>query len=78
MRNLLFSHTLRNSQSSFTLNGLAILITMEFQWKCSICCSTNISQGQRGTDESLMLKTAVRPQEFVLLFVYALLIIDGI
>ena len=36
------------------------------------------SQGQRGADESLMLETAVRPQEFVLLFVYALLIIIGI
>jgi hypothetical protein len=32
----------------------------------------NISQGQRGADESLMLETAVRPQEFFLLFVYAL------
>ena len=30
------------------------------------------SQGERGADKSLMLKTAVRPQEFFLLFVYAL------
>ena len=32
--NLLCSRTPRNSQSSFTLNGLAVLITMEFRWKC--------------------------------------------
>ena len=33
------------------------------------------SQGQRGADESLMLETAVRPQEFFLLFVYALFLL---
>ena len=32
--NLLYSRTPRNSQSSFTLNGLAVLITIEFLWKC--------------------------------------------
>ena len=37
-----------------------------------------ISQGQRGADESLMLETAVRPQEFALLSVYALFSIIGI
>ena len=30
------------------------------------------SRGQRGADESLILEKAVRPQEFFLLFVYAL------
>ena len=33
------------------------------------------SQGQRGADESLMLETAVRPQAFFLLFVYALFLL---
>ena len=33
------------------------------------------SQGQRGADESLNLETAVRPQEFFLLFVYALFLL---
>ena len=36
------------------------------------------SQGQRGADESLMLETAVRPQEFVLLFAFGLHFIIGI
>ena len=63
-------------------------VSLSMDWPSSLRWNSNgsvqfvavpiFSQGQRGADESLMLETAVRPQEFVLLFVYALLIIIGI